>query len=135
DILGLAANTPIPRDVTAIKMGTTVATNALLERKGERTLLVTTKGFHDALRIAYQNRPKIFARQIRLPQLLYADAIEVEERVTAEGEVLKPLNVAAARRDLAAARAAGFECVAILLMPGFPPQPDEKAVSGLGAGT
>jgi 5-oxoprolinase (ATP-hydrolysing) len=131
DILGLAANTPIPRDVTAIKMGTTVATNALLERKGERTLLVTTKGFHDALRIAYQNRPKIFARQIRLPELLYADAIEVDERVTAEGEVLKPLNVAAARRDLAAARAAGFECVAILLMHGFRHTQHEKALADL----
>ena len=83
-------------------MGTTVATNALLERKGERTLLVITKGFRDALRIAYQNRPKIFARQIKLPELLYAEAIEVDERITAEGEVLTPLDLAAARRDLLA---------------------------------
>ncbi len=115
----LAAGAPIPADVTAIKMGTTVATNALLERKGERTLLVVTKGFRDALRIAYQNRPKIFAREIKLPELLYADAVEVDERVTAEGEVLTPLDLAAARRDLLAKRAAGFQRVAILLMHGF----------------
>jgi 5-oxoprolinase (ATP-hydrolysing) len=131
DILGLAGDASIPRDVTAIKMGTTVATNALLERKGERTLLVITKGFRDALRIAYQNRPKIFARQIRLPELLYAEAIEVEERVTVEGEVLQPLDLAAARRDLAAARAAGLECVAILLMHGFRHTQHERALADL----
>ena len=101
-------------------MGTTVATNALLERKGERTLLVITKGFRDALRIAYQNRPKIFARQIRLPELLYAEAIEVDERVTAEGE-----GAASAGRGGGAARsgwpkpAPAIESVAILLMHGF----------------
>jgi 5-oxoprolinase (ATP-hydrolysing) len=100
DILRLAPDAPIPADVAAIKMGTTVATNALLERTGERTLLVITRGFRDALRIAYQNRPKIFARQIRLPELLYAEAIEVDVRVTAAGEVLTPLDLAAARRDL-----------------------------------
>ena len=131
DILGLAADAPIPREVGAIKMGTTVATNALLERKGERTLLVVTKGFRDALRIAYQNRPKIFARQIKLPELLYAEAIEVEERITAEGEVLRPLDLAAARRDLAQARAAGFECVAILLMHGFRHTQHERALADL----
>ncbi|HEU4825646.1 MAG TPA: hydantoinase/oxoprolinase family protein, partial [Dongiaceae bacterium] len=131
DILGLATGAPIPADVAAIKMGTTVATNALLERKGERTLLVITKGFRDALRIAYQNRPKIFARQIRLPELLYAEAIEVDERITAEGEVLTPLDLAAARRDLEAARAASFECVAILLMHGFRHTQHEKALADL----
>src|ERR1044072_8536681 len=93
DILGLAPDAPIPAEVSAIKMGTTVATNALLERKGERTLLVVTKGFRDALRIAYQNRPKIFAREIRLPELLYADVIEVDERVTVEGTVLRALDL------------------------------------------
>src|SRR5918993_1254857 len=91
DLLGLAPGLPIPAGlIGAVKMGTTVATNALLERKGERTLLVTTKGFRDALRIAYQNRPKIFAREIKLPELLYAEAVEVDERITAEGEVLTP---------------------------------------------
>jgi 5-oxoprolinase (ATP-hydrolysing) len=131
DILGLAADAPIPADVTAIKMGTTVATNALLERKGERTLLVVTKGFRDALRIAYQNRPKIFARQIMLPELLYAEAVEVDERITTEGEVLRPLDLAAARRDLMAKRAAGFEGVAILLMHGFRHTQHEKALADL----
>ena len=131
DILGLAAGAPIPADVTAIKMGTTVATNALLERKGERTLLVVTKGFRDALRIAYQNRPKIFAREIKLPELLYAEAVEVDERITAEGEVLTPLDLAAARRDLLARRAAGFEGVAILLMHGFRHTQHEKALADL----
>jgi len=131
DILGLDANAPIPAEVAAIKMGTTVATNALLERKGERTLLVVTKGFRDALRIAYQNRPKIFARQIKLPELLYAEAIEVEERITVEGEVLVPLDLAAARRDLEVARAAGFECVAILLMHGFRHTQHEKVLADL----
>ena len=131
DILGLATGAPIPAEVAAIKMGTTVATNALLERKGERTLLVITKGFRDALRIAYQNRPKIFARQIKLPELLYAEAIEVEERITAEGDVLTPLDLAAARRDLTAARKAGFEGVAILLMHGFRHTQHEKALAHL----
>jgi 5-oxoprolinase (ATP-hydrolysing) len=119
DVLGLAPGAAIPESVAAIKMGTTVATNALLERKGERTLLVVTKGFRDALRIAYQNRPKIFARQIKLPELLYAEAIEVDERVTAEGEVLRPLDAAAARRDMAAAKGRGYDSIAILLMHGF----------------
>ena len=75
--------------IDAVKMGTTVATNALLERKGERTLLVITKGFGDALRIGYQNRPKLFARHIVLPEQLYERVVEVDERVTAEGEVLR----------------------------------------------
>ncbi|MEZ5830262.1 MAG: hydantoinase B/oxoprolinase family protein [Dongiaceae bacterium] len=131
DILALSSDAPIPADVAAIKMGTTVATNALLERKGERTLLVITKGFRDALRIAYQNRPKIFARQIKLPELLYAEAIEVDERITAEGTVLRPLDVAAARRDLKAARAAGFASVAILLMHGFRHTQHEKLLADL----
>ena len=89
------------------------------------------KGFRDALRIAYQNRPKIFAREIKLPELLYADAIEVDERITAEGEVLMPLDLAAARRDLLARRAAGFEGVAILLMHGFRHTQHEKALADL----
>src|SRR4051812_42694097 len=78
-ILGLSANEPLPKTVASIKMGTTVTTNALLERKGERTLLVITKGFRDALGIAYQTRPKIFARRIELPELLHSQVIEVAE--------------------------------------------------------
>ena len=118
-ILGLSANEPLPESVATIKMGTTVATNALLERKGERTLLVTTKGFKDALRIAYQNRPKIFARRIELPELLHSEVIEVAERVTAQGEVLIPLDEGSARSEMSRAFAAGFRSVAILLMHGY----------------
>jgi 5-oxoprolinase (ATP-hydrolysing) len=129
EILGLSANEPLPESVAAIKMGTTVATNALLERKGERTLLVTTRGFKDALRIAYQNRPKIFARVIRLPELLHAEVIEVAERVTAQGETLMPLDEAAARQELARAHAAGFRSVAILLMHGYRYTQHEKRLA------
>lgn len=75
--------------VEAVRMGTTVATNALLERKGERTLLVVTRGFRDALRIAYQNRPHIFARRIDLPKLLHERVVEVDERIAADGTVLR----------------------------------------------
>ena len=88
-LLGIAAGAPIPVDqIEAVKMGTTVATNALLERKGERTALLITRGFRDALRIAYQNRPRIFDRHIVLPELLYARVEEVDERVDARGAVL-----------------------------------------------
>ncbi len=96
---------PIPPGVVdAVKMGTTVATNALLERKGERTALVITKGFADALRIAYQNRPKLFVRKIELPTLLYERVIEADERIGARGEIVRPLDLASVRRELAAAR-------------------------------
>src|SRR5262245_6333044 len=80
-LLGLAGAEPVPPSVEQVRMGTTVATNALLERKGERTVLVITKGFRDALRIGYQNRPKIFERHIVLPELLYERVIEVDERI------------------------------------------------------
>src|SRR3954454_1686613 len=87
NLLGLAADAVLPQGaIDAVKMGTTVATNALLERKGERTLLIITKGFADALRIAYQNRPRIFDRRILLPEVLYDRVIEADERVTAQGE-------------------------------------------------
>jgi 5-oxoprolinase (ATP-hydrolysing) len=120
ELLGLGHDDPIPAEaIAAVKMGTTVATNALLERKGERTLLVTTRGFADALRIAYQNRPRIFDRRIVLPELLHSRVVEVDERMTAEGEVLRPLDLAAAERDLAAAHAAGFRACAIVLMHGY----------------
>src|SRR5499426_1417384 len=104
ELLGLAPAEPVPADaVAAVKMGTTVATNALLERKGERTALVATRGFADALRIAYQNRPHIFARRIQLPELLYEAVVEVDERVAADGAVLRPIDLAAARGDMQAA--------------------------------
>ena len=120
DLLGLAADAPIPgAAIAAVKMGTTVATNALLERKGERTVLVITRGFGDALRIGYQNRPKLFERHIILPEQLYERVIEADERVTAEGEVLAPLDLARLEADLAAAYAAGIRSAAIVFLHGY----------------
>ncbi len=88
ELLHLGATAPIPEGAVGfVKMGTTVATNALLERAGERTLLITTRGFRDALEIGYQARPKIFARQIIKPEQLYAEVIEIDERVLADGAV------------------------------------------------
>ncbi|MBD2154351.1 hydantoinase B/oxoprolinase family protein [Leptolyngbya sp. FACHB-16] len=122
DILGVASDAPIPAEqIACIKMGTTVATNALLERKGDRTVLLITKGFHDALRIGYQNRPDIFARHIVLPEMLYERVIEVDERVTAQGEVLisvRPL-VSGLIEDLQDAYNAGIRSCAIVLMHGY----------------
>jgi 5-oxoprolinase (ATP-hydrolysing) len=119
-LLGVAPGAPIPGErIAAVKMGTTVATNALLERKGSRTVLAITRGFRDALRIAYQNRPRLFERHIVLPELLYARVIEIEERIGAHGELLVPLDEAATRRDLRAAYGDGFRSVAIVLMHGY----------------
>ena len=98
DLLGLKAGEPIPPGrVGAVKMGTTVATNALLERKGDRTLLLITKGFRDALKIGYQARPKIFARHIIKPEMLYERVAEVDERVRADGTVERVPDLAAVR--------------------------------------
>jgi 5-oxoprolinase (ATP-hydrolysing) len=119
-LLGVAAGAPIPVErIEAVKMGTTVATNALLERKGEPTALFITRGFRDQLRIAYQNRPRIFDRHIRLPELLYSRVVEVDERVAARGEVVTPLDEAAVRRDLASVRASGIRALAIVFMHGY----------------
>jgi 5-oxoprolinase (ATP-hydrolysing) len=94
-LMGIAPTALIPvAEIEAVKMGTTVATNALLERKGEPTLLAITAGFRDQLRIAYQNRPRIFDMHIRLPELLYADVIEIPERMSVQGEVLIALDEA-----------------------------------------
>src|ERR671936_1918511 len=120
EVLGVRAGEPIPVEaIEAIKMGTTVATNALLERKGERTVLFITRGFRDALRIAYQNRPRLFDRHIVLPEMLYSKVVEVAERVGARGEVVLPLDAEQARADLQAAYAAGFRSVAIVFMHGY----------------
>ena len=106
---GFAPGAPMPAGaIDAVKMGTTVATNALLERKGERTALVITRGFADALRIGYQNRPKLFVRRIELPTLLYERVIEVDERIGARGEIVRPLDPAAVLRPLRAAHAGGI---------------------------
>src|SRR5687768_481434 len=120
ELLGVAAPAPIPVErIEAVKMGTTVATNALLERKGEPTALFITRGFRDQLRIAYQNRPRIFDRHVRLPELLYRKVVEVEERMGAHGEVVLALDEAQARRDLDAARAEGYNAIAIVFMHGY----------------
>ncbi|MED5621311.1 hydantoinase B/oxoprolinase family protein [Ideonella sp. BN130291] len=119
-LLGLKAGEPItPEQVECVKMGTTVATNALLERKGEKTLLVTTRGFRDALRIAYQDRPRLFDRHIQLPELLYSQVIEAQERVGAHGDVVQPLDEAHLRTQLQAAHDEGYRSVAIVFMHGY----------------
>src|SRR5215469_6379242 len=111
---------PIPPErVGELRMGTTVATNALLERKGERAVLVTTRGFKDQLRIGYQHRPKLFALKIERPDMLYGGVIEAHERVTAAGEVLRPLEEDQLREDLGAARAQGYTACAIVFLHGY----------------
>ncbi|NMF60868.1 hydantoinase B/oxoprolinase family protein [Pseudanabaena yagii] len=120
DILGLATDEAIPiEQIAAIKMGTTVATNALLERKGDRTVLLITKGFRDALRIGYQHRPNIFARHIVLPEMLYEQVIEIEERYSAHGEVLISLNKNLAIKELQKAYDLGIRACAIALMHSY----------------
>ena len=119
-LLGLKPGEPVtPALVESVNMGTTVATNALLERKGEPTLLVTTRGFRDALRIAYQNRPRLFDRHIVLPELLYSEVIEAQERVGAQGDVLQALDEARLRTGLLAAHGRGLRSVAIVFMHGY----------------
>ena len=119
-LLGLSAGAAIPvAAIGAVKMGTTVATNALLERKGEPTALAITRGFRDALRIAYQNRPRLFDRHIVLPELLYSHVIEVDERVGAHGEVLTPIDEGATRTALQAAYDQGLRSLAIVFMHGY----------------
>ncbi len=119
-LLGLSADQAVtPEQVECVKMGTTVATNALLERKGEPTLLVTTQGFRDALRIAYQNRPRIFDRHIVLPELLYSAVVQAQERVGAHGEMIQPLDEVQLREQLRAQYEAGLRSVAIVFMHGY----------------
>jgi 5-oxoprolinase (ATP-hydrolysing) len=131
-LLGLKPGEPVTPDrVECVKMGTTVATNALLERKGEPTLLVTTKGYRDALRIAYQNRPRLFDRHIVLPELLYGSVIEANERVGAQGEMLQPLDERALASELAAAHQRGLRSVAIVFMHGYRFTDHERAAKRL----
>src|SRR5215469_8111871 len=118
-----------PAAVEAIKVGTTVATNALLTRSGEPVVLVTTAGFGDGLRIGYQNRPDIFARDIVLPKPLYASVIEADERIDAEGTVLRPLDLPRLRAELTRARAAGRRAVAIVFMHGWRYPQHERAAA------
>jgi 5-oxoprolinase (ATP-hydrolysing) len=132
ELLGLAGDALIPASaVGAVKMGTTVATNALLERKGERTVLAITRGCGDALRIAYQNRPKLFVRHIVLPEPVYERVVEIEERVGAQGELVQAIDLARAERDLAAAYATGIRACAIVLMHGYRYPEHERQLGAL----
>ncbi|MGW0878532.1 hydantoinase B/oxoprolinase family protein [Streptomyces sp. NPDC002671] len=121
--------------IDAVRMGTTVATNALLERKGERTLLVITQGFRDALRIAYQNRPRIFARRIELPELLYERVVEADERVAADGTVLRAPDLDALAGPLQRAYDDGIRAVAVVCLHSHLYPAHERAIGDLAART
>ncbi|QOL48845.1 hydantoinase B/oxoprolinase family protein [Massilia litorea] len=119
-LLNVAPGQPLPTErIGAVKMGTTVATNALLERKGAPTALAITRGFRDALRIAYQNRPRLFERHIVLPALLYGQVVEVDERIGAHGETVRELDAAKARAGLQAVFDSGTRALAIVFMHGY----------------
>ena len=130
DLLGLPPSAPLPdKAIHAVKMGTTVATNALLERKGERTLLLITQGFGDLLRIGYQTRPRLFDLHIRRPDLLYERVAEVPERLDAEGATVAPLDEDAARAALQAAHDAGIRSVAIAFLHAYLNPDHERRVA------
>jgi 5-oxoprolinase (ATP-hydrolysing) len=132
DLLGLQSGEQIPAGrIGAIKMGTTVATNALLERKGARTLLLITQGFGDALKIGYQARPKIFAKHIVKPEVLYERVVEVDERVRADGTVEQEPNLDALRPALERVRAGGIEAMVIVFMHGYRHPAHEQRVAAL----
>ncbi|MER9679774.1 hydantoinase B/oxoprolinase family protein [Mesorhizobium sp. M0184] len=130
ELLGVQPGAPIPSALIGdVKMGTTVATNALLERKGDRVLLLITKGFRDALRIAYQARPDIFAKQIILPEQLYERVVEIDERVRVDGSVERLLDIASVRQAIEQAKADGIDAVAIVFMHAWKHPEHEKAVA------
>ena len=132
DMLALGDDAPIPETaIEAVKMGTTVATNALLERKGDRTLLVVTKGFRDQLRIAYQARPRLFDMNIVLPEMLYERIEEADERVDARDQVLVPLDAEGLRGRLQAAYDDGIRSIAIVLMHGYRVHDHEKQIAAM----
>ena len=132
DLLGLSGAEPIPTErITTVKMGTTVATNALLERAGDRTALLTTRGFSDALRIGYQNRPDLFAREIVLPELLYEQVIEAEERIRADGVVLQPLCDVELHGQLQRVYDSGIRGLAILFLHGYRHQGHERRAAAV----
>jgi 5-oxoprolinase (ATP-hydrolysing) len=120
----------IPTDqIESVKMGTTVATNALLERKGEKTALIITRGFKDALRIAYQNRPDLFAKNIILPEQLYSTVVEIDERINAQGETLTALDINQVKTALAPLKDQGYESIAIVLMHAYQFPEHEKQIN------
>ncbi|HWM30582.1 MAG TPA: hydantoinase B/oxoprolinase family protein [Methyloceanibacter sp.] len=132
DLLGVKRGRPLPSElIDSVRMGTTVATNALLERKGDSVLLIVSQGFRDALEIGYQARPKIFARKIEKPSMLYARVVEVAERVRADGSIETPLDRDAVRDSLRAARADGISAVAIVFMHAYAHPTHERAAADL----
>lgn len=132
DLLGVQPGEPVPSErIGDIKMGTTVATNALLERKGDRVLLLITRGFRDALRIAYQARPDIFAKEIILPEQLYERVIEIDERVRADGYVERLLDIASVQAQIEQARQDGIDAVAIVFMHAWKFPEHEQATAKL----
>src|SRR6266536_3296551 len=131
-LLGVEPGQEIPASqIGSVRLGTTVATNALLERKGEPVVLVITTGFADALRIAYQNRPRIFDRRILLPEVLYQRVIEAGERITAHGEVLVALDEDAIASELRQAHADGFRSAAVICLHGYRYPEHEQRIGGL----
>ena len=130
DLLNLKKSDVIPiNQIDSIKMGTTVATNALLERKGENTLLAITSGFADILRIGYQQRPNLFSLDIKLPDMLYSNIVEIEERVDVNGKILTKLNTLKAEQLLKNAFDEGYKSIAIVLLHGYRYQEHEKQLS------
>ena len=135
-LLGIDMDVPIPAEsIDSVRLGTTVATNALLERKGEPTVLVITRGFRDALRIAYQNRPRIFDRRILLPDLLYSEVIEADERVGADGEIITPLGEESVARALRDAHGRGLRSVAVVCLHGYRFPEHELRIEEIARGT
>ncbi|MFG2333921.1 hydantoinase B/oxoprolinase family protein [Streptomyces sp. NPDC048604] len=131
-LLGLGPDDPVPADrIDVVKMGTTVATNALLERRGEPTVLLVTEGFRDALRIAYQNRPRLFDRHIVLPEAVYERVVEVPERVDAHGRLVRPLDEDAVAAALGTAHADGYRSAAVVLLHGYRHPAHEARVAAL----
>jgi 5-oxoprolinase (ATP-hydrolysing) len=120
-----------PAPIAAVRMGTTVATNALLERKGAPTLLAITRGHRDALAIGHQARPDIFALNIVKPPLLHGACVEIDERMSASGEVLRPLDEAAARASLQAAFDAGWRAIAIACLHGHAHPDHEQRIAAI----
>jgi len=120
ELMGIPQGQPISTaEIEVVKMGTTVATNALLERKGDRVALLITKGFKDALRIGYQNRPDIFAREIVLPSMLYETVVEIDARYDSQGNELKSVDKLQVKQDLETVYNSGIKCCAIILMHGY----------------
>ena len=131
-LLAVAPGTSLPvEQIDAVKMGTTVATNALLERTGDRTVFVTTRGFADSLRIAWQHRPKLFVRHIELPSMLYEETVEIDERIGARGELIRPLDSPQAEAALRGSFNRGIRACAIVLMHGYRYPAHERELAAL----